>query len=321
MQVLRLAGGAGAVIYGVVLLTTPGGQVFGVILIANGVDNIQASVRSLAEGRHVDTLTHDTAARIAAAAGFDKEGQKLAGFVADIAVPGVAMEGPGLIKDLGKLEKATDLGKASSVVISSEGKVIQNAGAEAKTLGELLNAQNAEVKAVVVRGNAPVAKVVSTGELDSAGRGAWRLNRKNIEGYDKIRGKLEESGQTFAHAQREAITAENLAKETPVVDVYIGKEAQRYSNAASGDRTVDAIGRTRTGGHYLSEGKGADTASAVAQLEETGKRIGNVQYQEIVVPKVDTMHGYSISKDGFLLKDGQFVQPNKVKVKVRIVNE
>jgi RHS repeat-associated protein len=148
-QGLRVAGGAASVISGIVLLTTPGGQVFGMLLIGSGLDDLQASARSLAGGKHVDSLRHDVAAGLAARAGVGKTGQQVVGVVADIGVPTAAAAGPSAVRLAGKVSR---LGRASKIALGAEGTVVENAGGEANTLGKLLHAENAEVSTIAVEG-------------------------------------------------------------------------------------------------------------------------------------------------------------------------
>jgi hypothetical protein len=120
-------------IEGIVLLANPTApvvsQAAGVVLIVHSTDQLQAFIRSGAEGRVVHTLTHDVVAQLAEAAGLEKPDAQATGVYVDTWLP--------LVVSLGHGPLAKALGKASTVKV---GKA---------TLAEIIpKAANAEVRSL-----------------------------------------------------------------------------------------------------------------------------------------------------------------------------
>ena len=90
----------------------------GVVTVAHGVDTFQATMRSVAEQKHISTMTASTAEWIAKKAGAGEGGQQFWGFVADMGVPVLGMAGPAIGKMGGKLRIFLK-GTASSVKLAT----------------------------------------------------------------------------------------------------------------------------------------------------------------------------------------------------------
>ena len=73
LGLIQTVAGAVEIAGGAALMATPGGQVFGVLLIANGVDNAQAGIRQTLSGKHTNTLYHGALEAGAEAVGFDED--------------------------------------------------------------------------------------------------------------------------------------------------------------------------------------------------------------------------------------------------------
>jgi hypothetical protein len=154
------------------------------------------------------------------------------------------------------------------------------------------------------------------GKVSELDNGGFRLNRKNIEGIEKIVGQPE--ARVLADANREAAAAELAASKSSVDRVYMGEDADQLINGTRGQAlSADVVGVTRQGQYVVYEAKGMDITHGLEQLEHTASQLGpeKVVDQTLVVPERITTPGYSV-RDGILYEGEQpaLVAGKKVKV-------
>jgi hypothetical protein len=149
--------------------------------------------------------------------------------------------------------------------------------------------------------NAPPAnRTVEAGNKVAKTRTGYRLNRKNIENYEKIKGEPESVVE--ADANREALAAEAAASRSSVQRVYLGTEADQLINGSHGEAmSADVVAVNKRGQYLVYEAKGMNIEHGLEQLEHTAQELGpsKVVRQTLVVPERINTPGYTV-KDGTL---------------------
>jgi len=128
----------------------------------------------------------------------------------------------------------------------------------------------------------------------------YRLNRKNIQNYEKVIGEPESVIE--ADANREALAAEQAAAKSSVQRVYLGTEADQLINGNQGRAmSADVVAVNKQGQYYVYEAKGMNIEHGLDQLEHTAQQLGpsRVVRQTLVVPERINTPGYTV-QDGIL---------------------
>jgi hypothetical protein len=123
----------------------------------------------------------------------------------------------------------------------------------------------------------------------------FRLNRKNIQHYEKIVGQPE--SVVRADANREALAAELAASKPQVEKVYLGHEADQLINHSQGrGLSADVVAVNKRGQFLVYEAKGMNIEHGLEQLEHTSQQLGSgrVARQTLVVPERINTPGYTV---------------------------
>ena len=132
----------------------------------------------------------------------------------------------------------------------------------------------------------------------------YRLNRKNIQNYEKIAGQPESVIE--ADANREALAAEQAASKSSVERVYLGTEADQLINGNQGRAmSADVVAVNKQGQYYVYEAKGMNIEHGLEQLEHTAQQLGpsRVVRQTLVVPERINTPGYTVQNGILYLGD------------------
>jgi hypothetical protein len=142
------------------------------------------------------------------------------------------------------------------------------------------------------------------GKVAETSDGHFRLNRKNVQNYEKIVGQPE--SVVLADANREAAAAELAASRSSVDEVYLGEDADRLINGTSGQRmSADVVGVTKQGQYMVYEAKGMNIDHGLEQLEHTAQQLGpeKVIRQTLVVPERINSPVYNVRNGILYLED------------------
>ncbi len=163
----------------------------------------------------------------------------------------------------------------------------------------------------------------SVKELVTEKEGGFKFNRKRVANREKMIGEPE--AVVHLDAGREAYAAQRIASKEGVVEVHVGKEADRFINGrTTGEAlSVDVVGVTKNKQFILGEAKGKNIAHALDQFEHSATLLGKekVIAFELIVPETIQV-GYSV-KGGYLYADngtGVFVQVFIFNKPVRVIH-
>lgn len=133
----------------------------------------------------------------------------------------------------------------------------------------------------------------------------YRLNRKNITNYEKIRGEPESVVE--ADANREALAAELAASKPSVTKVYLGRDADQLINGSQGQAmSPDVVAVNKRGQFLVYEAKGMNIEHGLEQLAYAAEELGpsKVVRQTLVVPERINTPGYEV-RNGILYDGGK----------------
>lgn len=188
----------------------------------------------------------------------------------------------------------TGAGNAASTTATTTASESTAADASKSTAGK------GEPAAAGAGESATAGRTVDTSNKVAKTSTGYRLNRKNIQNYEKIRGEPESIVE--ADANREALAAEQAASKSSVQKVFLGTEADQLINGNQGQAmSADVVAVNKKGQYYVYEAKGMNIEHGLEQLEHTAQQLGpsRVVRQTLVVPERINTPGYTV-KDGIL---------------------